>query len=535
MAFECTHYQALILNPDRLLFRAATSLNQATLLLDAKAQTSLPHNCCLILAKTCGAREDLMDQPLPGAEHTWFTDGSSFLQDGIQKAGVEVVDGQTIIWASALLPGTSAQTAELIALTQALKMAEGRRVNIYTDSRYAFTTAHVHGEIYGRRGLLTSAGKDIKNKTEILELLQALSLPQRLSIIHCPGHQKGNDPVARGNLMADEEARKADLGPQVLSLKTSDPTLCQGFEYTDCDLETVQSLGANYDQEAKVWRYQGKIWLPQGAAKELLLQLHRWTHLGHKKLKTLLQWEKQTYYIHNLNALIQQITSTYTLCAKVNAGRLKLREGTRVRGEWPGTNWEVDFTKIRPSSFGNRTALHFACFYGHLHLVYFLLFTGSEINALDKKKCTPLMKAVQNREAQIVSVLLDQGADLNIKDYSGDSAIHQEVYSDSLDILSNLHDFGGDIEEKTKDGFTPLLLALRERKLLIAEYLITHGANIHACDEYRRKDKDVSEELKEELPGAKPQEEKTFDKIEENQDFVFKFLISYFFASIILL
>ncbi|XP_035310937.1 uncharacterized protein K02A2.6-like, partial [Cricetulus griseus] len=124
-------------------------------------------------------------------------------------------------------------------------------------------------------------------------------------------------------------------------------------------LETVQSLGANYDQEANVWCYQGKILLPQGAAKELLSQLHQWAHLGHIKLKTLLQQEEQTYYIHNLNALIQQITSTCTPCAKVNAGRLKLPEGTRVRGKWPGTNWEVDFTEIRPGSFGNRYLLVF--------------------------------------------------------------------------------------------------------------------------------------------------------------------------------
>lgn len=36
------------------------------------------------------------------------------------------------------------------------------------------------------------------------------------------------------------------------------------------------------------------------------------------------------------------------------------------------------------------------------------------------------------------------------------------------------------------------------------------------------KDKDVSEELKDEMPEAKPQEEKTFDNIEENQEFVCK-------------
>ena len=34
------------------------------------------------------------------------------------------VDGTEVVWASALPPGTSAQRAELIALTQALKKAE---------------------------------------------------------------------------------------------------------------------------------------------------------------------------------------------------------------------------------------------------------------------------------------------------------------------------------------------------------------------------------------------------------------------------
>ena len=82
------------------------------------------------------------------------------------------------MWASALPEGTSAQRAELIALTQALQLAEGKSLNVYTDSRYAFATAHIHGEIYRRRGLLTSDGKEIKNKAEILALLKALFLPK---------------------------------------------------------------------------------------------------------------------------------------------------------------------------------------------------------------------------------------------------------------------------------------------------------------------------------------------------------------------
>jgi hypothetical protein len=59
-----------------------------------------------------------------------------------------------------------------------LQPAEGKNINIYTDSRYTFATAHIHGAIYRQRGLFISAGKDIKNKEEILSLLEAIHLPK---------------------------------------------------------------------------------------------------------------------------------------------------------------------------------------------------------------------------------------------------------------------------------------------------------------------------------------------------------------------
>ena len=44
-----------------------------------------------------------------------------------------------------------AQWAELIPLAKALTMEEGKRINIYTDSRYAFATAPIHGALYRER------------------------------------------------------------------------------------------------------------------------------------------------------------------------------------------------------------------------------------------------------------------------------------------------------------------------------------------------------------------------------------------------
>ncbi|KAL6038581.1 hypothetical protein STEG23_023240, partial [Scotinomys teguina] len=181
-----THYQALLLDSDRVTFGAPVSLNPATLL--PLPDFSQEHDCLQILAEAHGTRPDLTDQPLNNPDLVWYTD--SFLENGERRAGAAVTTETEVIWASALPPGTSAQRAELIALTQALRLAEGKRLTVYTDSPYAFATAHIHGEIYRRRGLLTSAGKEIKNKEEILDLFRALFLPAKLSIVHCPGHQK---------------------------------------------------------------------------------------------------------------------------------------------------------------------------------------------------------------------------------------------------------------------------------------------------------------------------------------------------------
>ena len=79
---------------------------------------------------------------------------------------------KTIIEAGFLTQHYSAQRAELWALIHALQLSKGKRVNIFTDSRYAFATLHVHGALYKERGLLTASGKYTKNKEEILSQLE---------------------------------------------------------------------------------------------------------------------------------------------------------------------------------------------------------------------------------------------------------------------------------------------------------------------------------------------------------------------------
>ena len=175
--------------------------------------------------------------------HRW----SSYIKDGQRKAGAAIVDDTgRVVWAKALPPGTSAQKAELIAVTPALERAKGKKITIYTDSRYAFGTVHIQGPIYKEQGFSTAEGKEIKNLPEIRRLLAAVHLPRAVSIVHVPGHQKGEDARARGNHAADAAAREVAAGycqAHVLAVGLPPPgmgTLPPSPIYSPSDLSWMQ-------------------------------------------------------------------------------------------------------------------------------------------------------------------------------------------------------------------------------------------------------------------------------------------------------
>ena len=97
----------------------------------------------------------MSEDPLTNFEELWYTGGSSFVLDGKRRDGYAVVSNFETIEAKPLPPGTSAQLAELAALTQALELGKGKRVAIYTDSKYAFLMLHAHVAIWKERGRLT--------------------------------------------------------------------------------------------------------------------------------------------------------------------------------------------------------------------------------------------------------------------------------------------------------------------------------------------------------------------------------------------
>ncbi|RMC20762.1 hypothetical protein DUI87_01614 [Hirundo rustica rustica] len=199
-------YQAILVEQDDVEIVVTNTVNPASFLSGSMGEPVI-HDCLETIEATYSSRPDLKDTPLEDAE-TWFTDGSSYVVSGRRHAGYAVTTSKEVIESGPLPTNTSAQKAEIIALILALELAKGKEINIYTDSRYAFGVVHAHGAIWKERGLLNSQGKSIKHAQEILRLLDAIQLPERVAIMHIKAHQKMSSELEEGNMLVDREAKK---------------------------------------------------------------------------------------------------------------------------------------------------------------------------------------------------------------------------------------------------------------------------------------------------------------------------------------
>ena len=123
-------YQVVLMENSGLTVSSCKVLNTATPLPTPKG--SLPfHSRLETLEHLTKPWEGLSEGPLSSPEEIWYTDGSSFVLDGKRRAGYAVVSNFEAIEATPLPPGTSAQLAELIALTQALETGKGKSRHLH--------------------------------------------------------------------------------------------------------------------------------------------------------------------------------------------------------------------------------------------------------------------------------------------------------------------------------------------------------------------------------------------------------------------
>nr|XP_042707701.1 uncharacterized protein LOC122173861 [Chrysemys picta bellii] len=283
-------YQAKLVENPEVTLQTCPSLNPATLLPETEEQE---HDCLEVIDAQYSSRPDLKDQPLPTADYEWYTDGSSTVVNGQRRAGYAIVSLHETVEAEGLPAGTSAQLAELVALTHALELSKGKRVNVFTDSRYAFGVLHAHAGLWKQRGMSTAQNSPVKHGPQILRLLDAVQLPTMVAVVHCKAHRKGDQDVARGNARADREARRAAtlepleaedahmhaLIPSVGELPTP--------QYSGEERDLADRLGL---QEKEGWFHslEGKILLPKSLIRSVLQKLHQTTHAGREALSQLM-------------------------------------------------------------------------------------------------------------------------------------------------------------------------------------------------------------------------------------------------------
>lgn len=166
-------YPVLLLEPRDVELKTAATMNPA-IFLDPKAvdEGALTQDCLQTMEQVYSSRTNLQDEPIENPDLELFTDGSSFMKDGKWLARYAVVTATEVLEAQSLPINTSARKAAIIALKTALNLAVGKRVNTWTDPRYAFAMIHAWGAIWKERGLLAAQGSSVQGREEILQLLK---------------------------------------------------------------------------------------------------------------------------------------------------------------------------------------------------------------------------------------------------------------------------------------------------------------------------------------------------------------------------
>jgi ankyrin repeat protein len=126
------------------------------------------------------------------------------------------------------------------------------------------------------------------------------------------------------------------------------------------------------------------------------------------------------------------------------------------------------------------TPLTLASINGSPRMIEMLLASGADPNTALPEGETALMTAARTGRAAAVSVLLSHGADVNAKErWRGQTALMWAAAQKHTDVVRLLIEHGADVEARSKNGFTPLLFAVRAGDAQTAFVLLDAGANVN--------------------------------------------------------
>ena len=83
-------YQMVLTEQDDVILKTTNLINPAVFLSSIQEEGQLEHDCLATIEYVYSSREDLKDLPLEQPDWELYTDGSSFMEQGVQYAGYAV-------------------------------------------------------------------------------------------------------------------------------------------------------------------------------------------------------------------------------------------------------------------------------------------------------------------------------------------------------------------------------------------------------------------------------------------------------------
>ncbi len=166
----------------------------------------------------------------------------------------------------------------------------------------------------------------------------------------------------------------------------------------------------------------------------------------------------------------------------------------------------------RSTTSNGMTALHYAAMAGHADVVDVLLRHGSDVDAIDNRGSSVLMKACHagpwksGPAEEIIQMLLDHNADIDLfqsaamgrtnvieeilirdgtlidsKDSEGCTALYHAAHNNRIAAVKLLVERGADLNQSDPVGTAALHRTSQQCSDELIQYLIDHGADAHLC------------------------------------------------------